>query len=137
MNSSIYDAFATQVATFAAGSSPALPVAYPGVHFDSPAAGYWLELAWFPNETQNYGLGNDGPSLMQGFGQIAVCHRPGSGVMGGLAIADSVINAFRKGTAIGSAKVEREPWVSAVVIDGDKVMHPVTVRWKRFAARAG
>jgi hypothetical protein len=47
----IYDAFAGLVASFAAVAGP--PCSYPGLGFKPPGTGAWLELQWFPNQTQN------------------------------------------------------------------------------------
>jgi hypothetical protein len=129
----IYDAFAIKVGTFAAQFSPAMPASYPGIGFDPPSAGMWLECQWFPNETQNYGIGNEGPSLLQGFGQLSVCYRPGGGIVPGLAVADLIIAAFGKGTVLYEGiKVYRKPWTSSVIQDPERVMHPVTIPWRGF-----
>lgn len=76
----IYDAFAGPAASLASASR--LPCSHPGLGFQPRASGAWLELQWFPEETQNYGLADGGPSLMQGFGQLSACYRPGQGRMG-------------------------------------------------------
>lgn len=131
-NSPVYDDFAAKVSTFAAGLSPPLPVAFPGVGKDPPSDGQWLEVSWFPNETQNYGRSDDAPALSQGIGQVAVCYRPGGGIVEGLALADQVITAFPKGTVFVDVRVYRKPWVSSVVIQPDYVMHPVTIMWRGF-----
>lgn len=130
IDADIYNDFAEAVAVFAAATSPPLPVSYPGVHFTPPDAGAWLEVRWFPNETQNWGIGNDGPSVMQGFGQVSVYYRPGAGIVDGLLLAGAIVDAFPKGTQLARASVQRKPWISAVVSDGDKVFHPVTIPYK-------
>lgn len=128
----IYDAFAGLVGTFAGQFSPALKVSYPGVGFAPPTAGAWLEVQWFPNQTQNYGLDDDGPSLLQGFGQVSVCYRPGGGIVSGLALARLVTAAFGKGTTFGGVRVYRKPWVSSVIQDPERIAHPVTIMWHGF-----
>lgn len=126
----IYDAFAAHVT--ALGAELGLPVAYPGVGFEPPSAGAWLELAWFPNETQNYGVADDGPSLLQGFGQVQVCYRPGTGILDGLGLADRVIAWFAKGTELAGVRVYRKPSVSSVLETPQRIAHPVTVWWRGF-----
>lgn len=130
---SIYDDFCTKLSAFAAGVSPALGVAFPGIGFEPPSDGFWLEARWIPNETANYGTANDAPSLMQGLAQVNVCYRPGGGIVDGLALAGEVIAAFGKGTVFDdSVRVYRKPWVADVIEDPERVMHPVTIPWRGF-----
>lgn len=131
-DSAIFDAFAELLAAFAAGQSPALTVAYPGIGFTPPTAGEWLELVWIPNETQNYGIADDGPSLLQGLAQVNVCYRPGHGIVRGLALCDAVVIAFAKGTEFAEMRVYRKPWVASVIEDPERVMHPITIPWRGF-----
>jgi len=127
----VYDEFAERLADFAAEFSPPLPVAYPNVPFTPPAAGIWLELRWFPNETNTYGMADDNLCVtLAGFGQVSVCDRPGAGLAAAGDVADAVVDWFAKGTSLGVARVERQPWVSSVVQGDDRVMLPVTVRWR-------
>lgn len=130
MSAAAYDDFAIKVGAFAAGLG--LPVSYPAVGFTPPASGAWLEARWFPNATQNYGKSNDGPSLRQGFAQLGVCYRPGGGLGSGLELAGQIITAFGKGTAFAGASVYREPFVSSVIEDPERVMLPVTIYWRGF-----
>lgn len=125
----IYEAFAERLTLFAGEYSPALPVAYPGIAFTPPDGGVWLQLRWFPNETSNYGVQNDGGSTLQGFGQVTVCSRPQS-IVAALEVADSCVAYYAKGTTLASAKVERPPWASSVLEEPDRIMVPVTVRWR-------
>ncbi len=128
----IYDAFAGLVASFAAAAR--LPCSYPGLGFKPPATGAWLELQWFPNQTHNYGLADDGPSLKQGFGQLSACYRPGQGIMVGTRITDQIIAAFAKGKTFAGMRVERMPWTSSIIQDPERVMHPVTIPWRGFCS---
>lgn len=128
----IYDDFAGKVGAFAAQFSPPLPVAYPGVNFDPPSSGAWLEVQWFPNETQNYGTADNAPSLLQGFGQVSVCYRPGGGIVSGLALATLIIAAFGKGAVLQNVRVYRKPWVSNVISDPERISHPITIPWRGF-----
>lgn len=122
----IYTAFADRVGTFAAAR--ALPVAWPGVHFTPPETGAWLEVKFVPNETRDLGLGTD---FMQarGFGQVTCYARPGAGIVDPLTLAGEVIAAFPKGTPLGAATVERQPWVSSVLTAPDLVLAYVTIRY--------
>lgn len=130
----IYDAFTKLVTAFAAAQG--LPCSYPGIGFTPPTGkdAKWLELQWFPNRTQNYGLADDGPSLMQGFGQLAACYRPGKGIMVGTPITDAIIAAFAKGTRFAGMAVYERPSTSSIIQDPERVMHPVTIRWRGFVS---
>lgn len=125
-NNDIADAFKAILATFA--TAQGIPVAWPGVVFEPPATGSWLEMAWFPNETVNLTFG-DG-SQYRGFGQVSCCCRPGGGDGIALALADAVIAAFPKGTQLGIARVERKPWASSELSAPDRIAVPVTVRYQ-------
>jgi len=131
-DTAIYDAFTQLVTQFAAGAD--LVCSYPGIPFDPPTGkdARWLELQWFPNRTRNYGLADDGPSLMQGFAQVAACYRPGQGIMVGTAITDQIIAAFAKGTKFAGMAVYERPSTSSIIQDPERVMHPVTIRWRGF-----
>ncbi|WP_236546071.1 phage tail terminator-like protein [Stenotrophomonas sp. 364] len=109
---------------------------YPGQGFTPPTGNgaRWLELQWFPNRTENYGIEDDGPFLMQGFGQLSACYRPGQGIMVGTAITDQIIAAFAKGTTFAGMRVERKPWTSRIIQDPERVMHPVTIPWRGFCS---
>jgi hypothetical protein len=131
-DSAIYDAFALRVGALAAQFSPAMTVAYPGKGFTPPTTGTWLEMAWFPNETQNYGLADDGPSLLQGLCQVSVAYRPGLGIVDGLTLTDQVIAYFAKGTELAGVRIYRKPWLASVLESPEKVMHPVTIPWRGF-----
>lgn len=126
----IYDAFAVLVGQFAAAQG--VPVSFPAVGFDTPDSGLWLELQWFPNETQNYGTADNGPSLLQGVAQIGVCDRPGRGLAPAHQLADAAVAAFGKGLTFAGVRVYRKPWVASVIADPDRVMLPVLVSWRGF-----
>lgn len=127
---SAYDAFGLLVADFA--HSQGLPISLPGIGFSPPERGLWLEAAWVPNATQNYGLADDGPSLHRGLAQISVCGRPGAGIMPLTEVADAAIAAFGKGTTFGGMRVYRKPYQSAPIEQPERLMVPVTVMWQGF-----
>lgn len=142
-DSAIYDGFCALVNSFADGLSPALPVSFPGTGFTPPTlasvgeivpatAGMWLEVVWIPNETENYALEDEGPSLLQGLSQINVCSRPGRGILPSLQLVDQVIAAFDKGTEFGGVRVYRKPWQGPSIPDPERVMVPVTIAWRGF-----
>jgi hypothetical protein len=132
----IYDAFCVALTAFAAQSSPAIPVAYPDVHFTPPDTGVWLEARFFPNETDNYGLANDGGSVHKGFLQVGICYRSGAGLANTLTMLASVLDEFAKGTILGPARIDRKPWASAVLQMDDKNVVPVTIPYHAFIVAA-
>lgn len=129
-DTAIYTSFAGLVASFAATNG--LRCSYPGVGFTPPDSGAWLELQWFPNQTHNYGVGDDAPSLLQGFAQLSACYRPGTGIVTGAQLSDSIITAFGKGTTFGSMRVYQKPWTNSIIQDPERIMHPVTIPWRGF-----
>ncbi|HDS1040927.1 TPA: hypothetical protein QDZ42_003974 [Stenotrophomonas maltophilia] len=94
-DTAIYDAFATLVGELAGAQGVAY--SYPGQGLAPPTGegASWLELQWLHNQTQNYGLGDDGPLLMQGFGQLSPGYRQGRGIMASTAVTDQIIDALQ------------------------------------------
>ena len=129
-NKAILDGFMVKMAAFAGGYSPVLPVAWPNVHFTPPQTGLWAEVRWFPNETVNYGIGNDGPAQLRGFFQVTCCDRAGRGSFDAAELADAVIAAFAKGSEFGPVRVERKPWASSALDADDRTVVPVTIRYQ-------
>lgn len=108
MDSEIYDGFATMVSAFCANQSPALVCSFPNVPFDSDGADLWLVLRHFPLAAQNYGIGNEGPTLHSGFFQVTVCERTGKGLFDSLAVVDDLRAYFPKGTVIATVTNQGE-----------------------------
>jgi hypothetical protein len=131
----VYVGFCEVVENLAAQTSPPVPVSYPGVGFTPPSAGIWLEVQWHPNRTVNYGMANEAPSLLRGFGRVLVCYRPGQGIPDGLEMAQRVVDAFAKGTILaGNVRVYRQPSIGPQLTDPERISHPVTVDWSGFDA---
>jgi hypothetical protein len=127
-----YDAFAIALGTFAAQLSPALPLSRLGITFDPPDSGQWLEIGAFPNGTQNYGLADDAPALHQGFFRVGCCTRIGLGAVKVLNLAGAVAAAFPKGTVLGPMKVQQPPSLGGVITQPDRLIVPVTIRYRAF-----
>ena len=129
-NDAIYQAFCTKVAAFAASQSPELTVAWPGIQFDPPQTGNWLEVSWFPGPSRNYGIADEGPTELIGMGQVSVLSRPGEGIDPALALVDALIADLPKGTQLDSVRVETQPWASTTVTGDDRLSVPVTIRYR-------
>lgn len=132
MNVEIYNALAPLVTTFAAAQS--VPVAYPGITFEPPTTGEWLELLMFWNGNEEYGMAAAGPAVARGFARVLVHSRPGQGINDAAALAEALIDAIPKGTQIGPALVERTPAMTGPITDGARIFHTITFRW--FVAQA-
>lgn len=134
----IYDAFCSLLNTFAANQSPPLRVSYPGIPFDPGSDDVWLALRHFPNRSINYGIENDGPTLVQGFFQVTIYQRNGGGVMASLMAVNDLVTAFPKGTKLVDStnliKIPVRPFLSAVLEseEGDSSNHFVTIPYSGF-----
>lgn len=124
-NSAILNAFIGQLVT-------ALPVAYPGIAFTPPDTGEWLEISFFPNPTSDRFLGSTDPVLYQGIFQIAVCYRPGTGVITGAQTAETIIAQYTQDLELAGVNVEIKPWDSGPIIEDHKITHPVTIRYRGY-----
>ena len=122
----ITDAFLTALAT-AAGT---LPVKWPGLAFDPPASGKWLEVSGISIDPEEYATGEG--TVERGIFRVLVCsHKPAS-VVGLLQTAETVAAAFAKGTTFGCARIDQTPGVGQMVEspDAGKVLVPVSIRWR-------
>lgn len=126
----VYDAFAPLVTTFAANQSPELPVGYPGLTFEPPSEGLWLELSADANGGEDYGIADGGPADVMGFFRVRVCNRPGQGINAAAVIAEALIDEIPKGTAIGPARIYQVPRLNGPITDDNKIMHLVTFRYR-------
>lgn len=109
------------------GISPALPIAWPGVNFNPPDEGMWLEAKLFPNEPTDPVWNADGCYNARGFFQVLVFYRPGVGQVQPSEIADLIIAHFPKASYLGPVRVLKTPWQSPSVTDGDKLFIPITI----------
>ena len=126
----MYIEFCELVAQFA--TSRSLPVLYMGRPSGAvpPDSGRWLEVRLYRNENIEYGVADDGPAPAQGFFRVLVCDRPGQSVVAATEDAEALSQAIPKGTAIGDAFIERRPGIGGPIEDDDRVLHPVTFRYR-------
>lgn len=130
MTPTIHNAIGEQVTAFAGTFSPPLSVGFPGLPFTPPSTGQWLELKLFSNGNEDYGLADDGPSNDYGFFRVILNTRPGDGFVNPADVTDAACVAWRKGTMIAEARVERPPSVMGPVTEPDRIQWPVTVRYR-------
>lgn len=148
----IYDAFCAQVEAFAAAQD--LMVAYPNIHSNAahesgvikpwgemvagidpwggiPEADMWLTVLAFWNRSQNYGLGNDGPTIERGIFRIVVVSIAGIGIVKPQVIAENALQHFKKGALLGPARIDQAPDFEGGPLQyGDRCLCPVNIRWR-------
>lgn len=126
MNTVILEAFYERLKELSL--SPTLPIAWPGIKFVPPDSGIWLEVLYFPSESENYAWGADGCVNAKGFFQINVCYRPNVGQIQPSATADLIIAHYPKGYfLVGNVGVFKKPWQSPAVTDSAKLFIPVSI----------
>lgn len=108
---------------------PSVPVAWPGIDFNPPDTGMWLEARLFPNEPRDLAWQDDSRHEDRGFFQIRIFYRPGAGQLKPSQLADDLIAYFPKGLSLGPVCVKKRGWQSPAVTDEDKLFIPVTISW--------
>jgi hypothetical protein len=125
---SVLSAFLTRLDTLA--FSPEIPIAWPGVVYDPPSTGMWLEASLFPNEPRELSWDSDSCHDTRGFCQVSVFYRKGGGQVDASTTADAIIAHFPKGLALGPVRVQKRPWQSPAVPLDDRIFIPVTIRYQ-------
>lgn len=124
-NSEISDACFTALNVAALG----YPIAWPGIKFTPPAAGYWLEPYHFPNNGRQDAISVDGSEYMRGIFQVIVYTRPGVGIIDVADASEEVRGAFTRGqTLAGQTKITRIR-TGPVLGEPDRLMCVVTIEY--------
>lgn len=113
------------------GSDKGVPVGFAGVHFVPPKAGLWIESSVIVGSQIEYGVGQDGPTILRGSFRIGVCDRLGRGAVVINAMAEQVAQYFTKGVALGPAVLDEPAEIAGLIVDDDRLIVPITVRWRR------
>lgn len=115
-------------------TNPALPVAWPGIAFDSPPDNY-LRVTPLINETVSLVLGN-GANKHRGIFQVSVLWKSRSGLIAPLEVADLIAAHFAKGTTLYSGTVRvviyRKPSAASPLQEDDRVQVPVSIPYHSF-----
>jgi len=106
------------------------PISWPGVNFDPPNAGIWLEMTHFPNQSINLSWDSDSANEFFGFIQILVLDRPGKGIVNITAQAELIIDHFPKGLLMGGVRVQKRPYIAPAVKDGNRLFIPITIPYR-------
>lgn len=104
-----------------------VPVSYPGVIFEPPSAGVWIEARLFGVPADQPWLDDASGRVVRALLQAGVCARPGAGVGQMSSTVDAVLAMFGRGVTIGPSRVVRPPWAGGIVDRGESVLCPVSV----------
>ena len=105
------------------------PISWPGVVFDPPADGQYLEVIFMQGQTITRTQDPDGVDHQQGIFQVNVVFPVGVGIVKSAAIADSIINHFPKGLNLESVKVSGKAWSGTPIQEDHKLLTPVSIPW--------
>lgn len=118
--------------------TPALPVAWPDVHFVPPSDQKFLEALFFVNPTES----EIGYTHESGIFQVNVFWPTGLGRVAPLAIAEQVKAHFAKGTSLSeNVRLDRAPWIGSAISSnernqtspykGNYTIIPVSIPWAK------
>lgn len=113
-------------------TSPALPVAWPGVQMTPPESGIWLEANFAPTESTDLVWDDDTQKNTTGSLVVKVYYRPGVGVgqsslVAASEVADKIIRLFPKGLGVGAVRILKVPSQGPAIDMDDKSYIPVTI----------
>lgn len=83
--------------------SPAIPVSYPNISFTPPSPSKttkWLRATHLPADTFSQGIGYDSSNKYAGLYQVDVFVGNDAGEPAATAIAEAIINQFKRGTKL-------------------------------------
>lgn len=114
--------------------SPALPIAWPMVHFQPPAAGMWLEAWPMMSATNKAEMAFTGAADRLGLMQVTVVAALGAGEAPALETAGIVAGHFAEGTQLFGGglwvRIYAPASVSTPYKDGNVLRTVVTARWR-------
>lgn len=118
-------------AMFEAASLLGYPVSYPGVAFDPPASGEWLEILFLPNQDIGDPVNANSNNVAQGMFRLVCCDRQNTGALPLYELAETVRQAFAKDTEVGGVFTVRRADKPEVIDYDDGVMRlSVTVAYQ-------
>jgi len=135
------DIAATLLARLATFShSPAIDIAWPGIHFEPTDGETYFDAQVYQNKTETRAVTMAGADHYKGFLQVAVMYplSLGAGIIAPTEIAGDVITHFARGTVLTgdiiTVRIIERGWVSPAMTDGDRIRVPVTIPYECFAA---
>lgn len=126
--------------TWAAGQSPAVPIALPNVAFAEPApsqAARWARADFMPVPTVETGISFDAHLQHVGLLQVTVFMADGAGEPKLARLAASVIAYFPRGLKMArdgiTVRIDRPSWRGPLIIANGWASIPVTVPFLSFS----
>ena len=139
MTTAMITAFNNQVSA----AFQSYPIAWPGVppagplqdpesgggnagQFREPESGEWLEVAYFPAESENIAMGYDAAVVLRGFFQVTAASKS-RGIISAMALANQISMAFPRGTQIDAVRVSNTPYQMTPIYSDTTRRIPVTI----------
>ena len=127
-NTQIQEAIFQQAGAYAANAG--LPISYPGVNFDQPNTGLWLELEFLPNDYAGSQINPSGATLPRGIFRINACESKKTGIMAATTQAESVKAAFPiRHPLVDQVAVSKVPVLGMPITDAGVIRIPVTIEY--------
>ena len=127
-NTQIQEAIFQQAGAYAA--SVGLPISYPGVNFDQPNTGEWLELLFLPNDYAGSQINTTGVTLPRGIFRINACDSRKIGLKDATVNAEAVKAAFPiRTTIVDQVAVSKVPVLGMPMIEEGVIRIPVTIEY--------
>ena len=114
---------------FMSAAFPTTPIAYPAIKFTPPKDGRWFELSVFRAQPLD-GANTAFKPRLSGELQVMICQRTGKGIASMLQAFEDIATAMPNGTLFSEGlRTSQTPYMLSFIIDDDRVMLPVTVRF--------
>lgn len=127
-NTQIQEAIFEMVSVYAAGIP--LPISYPGVNFEQPNGGEWLELVFLPNDYAGSQINTNGATLPRGIFRINACDSRKEGLKDATERAEAVKAAFPiRAAIVEQVAVSKVPVLGMPMIDAGVIRIPVTIEY--------
>lgn len=107
-----------------------LPVSWPGINFDPPPTGAYLEVKLFRSPTERLTI--KGRHRISGFLQVTVSVPEGEGSIGADEIADTVSSLYPVDARFGNARITKEPSVNSGFHEDGRWKVPITIDYEAF-----
>lgn len=124
---SIETALFTRLSTASLGAT--YEFSWPGVLFEPPETGKYIEVSVLKNVTDQYSFTAGGPDHQQGLLQANVIWPLNQGIIGANAVADLIIAHFPKGLNLDEVKISGTGYRTSAIPDEHRLIIPVSIPW--------
>lgn len=111
-----------------------LPIAWPNKPFDPPPDGKFFRAQFIPNMVERTSIQSSAPPRRRGLFQVSVMWPQGEGERPPRTFAGTVAAHFETDLRLVrdgiSVRVTSYPAIADLLIDGSRVMIPVTIPWE-------